>query len=276
MNPPTQFPASLELFHLVRRIADQNEESMRISDVDIGRAVGFESARTSRWKHGQIAVTDAARLLSLAQAFDINLTVLIHVAAGYLSADEALKVLEDESKLVRFLGEQLLLSKDHQALTLTSGDGMFFRVIRRSVGHYHRRVKRIGHPDGDRDREEPTVLLADDDKSAIEAFANLTGANTGIQGVVARSGPEALVIAGRTQPQLIIFDMFLGQIDGFSALRTLASDAATQEALLVATSLSLTPEITRQALGCGAIEVVPRPLRSRVLSRLLARVRRSR
>ncbi|MCP4679240.1 MAG: response regulator [Deltaproteobacteria bacterium] len=269
----TVFPASRELFNLVREIAHKCDPNDRISDVDIGRIIGFESPRTSRWKHGQIAVVDAARLLSLSQGFDIDISILNHVAAGYLSSDEALAILAEEGKMVRFLGEQIVLPVNHQMLTVTGGEGTTCRVIRRTAGHYHRKTKRLKGAAQTNEEDDAVVLLADDDRSTIEAFTNLTGQDTGITGVVARSGSTALVAAGRLRPQIVIFDLFLGQTDGFTALRSIANDEATRDAEVFATSLSLTPDVVRNALGCGALEVIQRPLRSRVLSRLLGRLR---
>ncbi|MCP4600865.1 MAG: response regulator [Proteobacteria bacterium] len=274
MARTTPFPASRELFKLVYAFANKRASKERMSDVEIGRVIGFESPRTSRWKHGQIAVVDAARLLALSQSFDIEISILAQVASGYLSADEALKILGNEGKLIRFLGDQLVLPTDDQMISLTGGEGTMCRVIRRTPGHYHRRAKRLGGAVRDDQESEPIVLLADDDKDAIDVFRNLTGADTGIVGVVARSAPEALLAAGRLRPQLVIFDLFLGQIDGFAAVRSLATDEATQEAEVFATSLSLSSDIVRAALGCGALEVLQRPLRSRTLGRLLGRLRR--
>ncbi len=256
-------------------MANKRNTKERLSDVDIGRVIGFESPRTSRWKHGQIAVVDAERLYALSQSFDIDISILVQVASGYLSAGEGIKILSNEGKLIRFLGEQIVLPADDQMVSLTGGDGTMCRVIRRTSGHYHRRAKRLRSAVQE-EESDPIVLLADDDKDAIEIFENLTGSDTGITGVVARTGPEALVAAGRLCPQLVIFDLFIGQADGFVALRSLISDEATQEAEVFATSLSLSIDIVRMALGCGAIEVLQRPLRSRTLSRLLGRLRHRR
>jgi CheY-like chemotaxis protein len=121
----------------------------------------------------------------------------------------------------------------------------------------------------------PTVLLVDDSPSTIRYFRNLTGEGTGINGIVVRSGPEALVTAGREQPQLVIFDLFIGQVDGFAAIKSLVESAATREAEVFATTLSMAPEIVRSALGAGAGEVIQRPLHSRALTGLLNRVRGS-
>ncbi|MCP4197668.1 MAG: response regulator [Proteobacteria bacterium] len=269
------FPASRELFKVIRVVANNRSSSDRISDVEIGRAVGFESARTSRWKHGQIAVTDAPRLLALSQSFDIDISILAQVSAGYILSDEALEILANEGKFVRFVGEQIVLPADDQVISLTGGDGTLCRVIRRSKGHYHRRAKRLGtNSISENKKELLTVLLVDDDENTIEVFNNLTGAETGIDGFVARTGLEALIHCGKTSPDLIIFDVFCGQIDGFAAIKSIATSEITQDTEIFATSLSLTRDVVRTALGSGALEVLQKPLKSSVLSRLLSRVRR--
>ena len=112
------------------------------------------------------------------------------------------------------------------------------------------------------------------DPTADFLFGNLTGSGTGIRGVVARTAPELLVVAGSLRPELIVLDLFLGGADGFAAVRTLTSQEATRSSALIATSLSLTPDVVRAARGAGADEVLQRPVGSRVLGKLLERLRR--
>jgi CheY-like chemotaxis protein len=270
------FPASRELFRLARAVVDATRPAERVSDAEIGRVVGLESARTSRWKHGQIAVADAARLLALAQSIGVDVTVLAHVAAGYLSAEEALAALATERDFLRFLGEQILLPADGQALSMVASDGTEARIVRHTAQHYERPFRRgspARYPADDRE-DDILVLLADDDAATIDMFGNLTGRGTGLAGVVARSLPEALVTAGRLRPRLAIIDLFLGQADGFAALRSLRAHEATSATELVATSLAATPDVVRAAKGSGASDVLERPLRARALGKLLRDLRR--
>ncbi len=274
MSKTVNFPASRELFQVARAVADALDRASvdRLSDAEIGKLIGFESARTSRWKHGQIAVQDAARLIALSQALDIDLTVLSHVASGSINATEALEILSNVNRLVRFLGEQMVLPADGLGITMRCANTRF-KVIRRSRGHYRRRPKRIGREGAVDTEDEPVVLLVDDNAPTIRYFRNLTGSGTGVNGIVARTGPEALIAAGKAQPQLVIFDLFIGQIDGFAAVKRLAESDATSEAEVYATSLSVTNDIVRTALGAGATDVIRRPIQARVLSALINRVR---
>jgi CheY-like chemotaxis protein len=270
------FPASRELFRLARAVVDTRRPAERVSDAEIGRVVGLESARTSRWKHGQIAVADAARLLALSQSIGVDIAVLSHVAAGYLSAEEALVLLSSEREFVRFLGEQVLLPQDGHALTMVASDGTEARIVRHTVQHYERPFRRgtSARRAAEGREDDVVVLLADDDAATIEMFSNLTGRGTGIVGVVARSLPEALVTAGQIRPRLAILDLFLGQADGFAALRSLRIHEATSATELVATSLTATPDVVRAAKGSGASDLLERPLRARPLGKLLRDLRR--
>lgn len=274
MPADPSFPASRELFKLARTVADASIPGERVSDAELGRMIGLESARTSRWKHGQIAVTDAARLLALSQSLDIDIAVLSQVAAGYLTCDEALELAGNERKLVRFLGDQLVLPRDNQVLTIQSGDGSRARVARRSPGRYERSFRRGGSAGLKAEGREISVMLVDDDEATLEMFGNLTGPGTGIAGQAIRNGAEALIAAGEQRPRMVLFDLFIGGVDGFAAVRSLASHKATSGTIVIATSLSLTPDLVRAAKGSGAVDVMQRPLRSRPLGKLLRDLRR--
>ena len=268
------FPASRELFRLVRQVADTIHVEEPLSDAALGRMVGLENARTSRWKHGQIAVDDAARLVSLSQSLSIDISLLCHVASGYLTAEEALSILGDEVHFLRFLSEQIVLPLNEQALTILDSVGCEARVVRSSSTQYRRQFRRggSGRPILKKEQEQ-TVLLAEDDPATLEIFENVTGAGTGIRGVITRSLTELLVLAGEIQPQMIIMDLFLPGADGFLALRTLSSSSTLATVRLIATSILMTPDVIRKAKGYGAHQVLERPLRARPIGKLLRELR---
>ena len=83
---------------------------------------------------------------------------------------------------------------------------------------------------------------------AAETFRNLTGQGTGLVGVVARTAAEALVLAGSRRPDMIIFDLFLPDCDGFAAIRSLAALDDTRGAEIIATTLTVT-RVSRSSNG---------------------------
>jgi CheY-like chemotaxis protein len=268
------FPSSRELFELVRDLADSNGKGAKMSDVDIGRLVGFESARTSRWKHGQISVADAARLNALGRSLDIDISVLTQVACGELTAAEALRILKDSGKFVRFLTDQIVLPMDDQLLTIGDGEGTRAQIVRHRPGVYRRAAKRVPTDQAIPDTPAPLILLADSDESTRNVFKSLTDPDAGIRGALARTGPEALLLAGELAPEIIVFDLFIGGVDGMAAIKTLKERTSNSGTEIFATSLVTDADTVRSARGCGARQVIPRPLRAHEIGQLVSRARR--
>ena len=269
MNQSVKFPNSVQLFLLVRKVADDVFTDEPVSDAALGRMIGLEGARTSRWKYGQIAVNDAPRLLALSQALSINVLILSNVAAGYLSADEAIVLLDSGTDFLRFISDQLVLPQNNQAITLIDSDGAEARVVRNSVNRYIRKFRRSGSLRPISKEEQKRIfLLADDDKAAIDVFRNITGKGTGVEGLVASTLSEALLLAGKYNPHLVVMDIFLPGADGFETLRALSKHSDSPNRL-IATSSVMTKDVIQKAKGCGAQQILDRPLRARALGKLV-------
>jgi signal transduction histidine kinase/CheY-like chemotaxis protein len=93
-----------------------------------------------------------------------------------------------------------------------------------------------------RQREEITILAIDDDPMAVELVeAILTG--EGFRVLRAYSGEEGLTIAQRDIPALIILDLLMPEVDGFTVVEQLRSDPVTTAIpIIILTSKSLTPD----------------------------------
>ena len=240
-------------------------------DAEVGALVGFENARTSRWKHGQINVADAARVLALAEALDLDPAILTEVAAGKLRADDAVPIVLDEDRQIRWLASAARPPREGAPVSIAGAGGLEIVVEKRGRRQYERRERRgrsVGLPP-----ERPrTALLADDDPDSVRVFRNVTGQQPGLHAEVVATPSQALVAAGRLAPHLVVLDPFLPGADGFAVLRALARDPATRGALLVAIVGRKADDATARAIGAGASEVIDRPLRATVLARLLKRV----
>jgi CheY-like chemotaxis protein len=265
------FPGAKELFELARVLSTLAEDGRAVRDAEVGALVGFENARTSRWKHGQINVSDAARLLALAEALDVDAAILAEVAAGKLRADDAVPIVLDEERQIRWLARAARPPREGAPLSIAGSGGLEIVVEKRGRRQYERRERRgraVGLPP-----ERPrTALLADDDADSIAVFQNVAGQQPGLHAEVVSTTAQALVAAGRLAPHLVLLDPFLPGADGFSVLRALSRDPATRGALLVAILGRKSDDLAAKATGAGASEVVDRPLRATVLSRLLKRV----
>lgn len=111
-----------------------------------------------------------------------------------------------------------------------------------------------------------TILLIEDDNILLETLAyNLMQA--GFQVLSADDGISGLEMARRAQPDLIVLDVMLPGLDGFSICRSIANDAAIPIVLLTA----LHDEAHRIAgLELGAVDYIVKPFS---MAELLARVR---
>src|SRR5437764_711031 len=112
----------------------------------------------------------------------------------------------------------------------------------------------------------PTILLIEDDQTLIETLRyNLEQA--GFTVAMAVDGITGLALARQLQPDLILLDLMLPGIDGFSICRTIAAEYAIPIIILTA----LQDEAHRIAgLELGANDYVVKPFS---LGELLARIR---
>jgi CheY-like chemotaxis protein len=103
---------------------------------------------------------------------------------------------------------------------------------------------------------KPTILLIEDNEQSLYLAAFLLEQN-GFKVVPARSGPEGIELAGRIQPALIILDIQLPQMDGYTVARELRRNPALRDVPIVAvTSYAMVGDRERtMEAGCnGYIE----------------------
>jgi len=117
-----------------------------------------------------------------------------------------------------------------------------------------------------------TIMVVDDEKrlvSLVESYLN----QAGYQVVTAFNGREALDIARREQPDLIILDLMMPIMDGHEFIETYRRDHTTPIILLTARV-----EEEEQVIGLelGADDYVTKPFRPReLMARVRAVLRRS-
>lgn len=112
------------------------------------------------------------------------------------------------------------------------------------------------------------ALVVDDDPDSLRMVADALEAN-GVTALVARSGEDALMLAERVTPDVVLLDAVMPGLDGFETCRRLKAPPLSLEApVLFMTGLS-EPENILRGLRVGGIDYVTKPL---ILEELLARV----
>ncbi len=122
--------------------------------------------------------------------------------------------------------------------------------------------------------EARRILIVDDEATSVELFTEILSAE-GYRTEAARSGPEALGLARRDPPDLILLDVRMPDMDGFEVCRHLKADARTAAVpVLIVTALDSARD-KEHGVAAGADDYVTKPvnpedLRTRV--RALIRV----
>lgn len=112
-----------------------------------------------------------------------------------------------------------------------------------------------------RENSGPPVVLVVEDDDVTRAFYESTLLAAGYIVESAQGGVEAVVIARRTRPAVIVLDLVMPQPDGWEAAQTLKSAPATSGAWLIAvTGRSTREDIDRAyTAGCDVVRVKPLP-----------------
>jgi DNA-binding response OmpR family regulator len=111
-----------------------------------------------------------------------------------------------------------------------------------------------------------TILVVDDERrlvSLVESYLTQEGYRV----VIAYDGKEALTVAGREKPDLIVLDVMMPEMDGYEFMRKHRAEANTPIILLTA---RVDDEDKIIGLEVGADDYITKPFRPR---ELVARVR---
>jgi CheY-like chemotaxis protein len=103
------------------------------------------------------------------------------------------------------------------------------------------------------------VLLVEDEEDNLNLFAQLLTLRD-CQVLVARDGREAITIAQREVPDLILMDLSLPALDGWEATRTIKSIPALAHIPIVALTAHAMVGDKEKALAAGCDGYIPKPI----------------
>jgi DNA-binding NtrC family response regulator len=115
----------------------------------------------------------------------------------------------------------------------------------------------------------PQVLLVDDNATNLQVlYQTLDG--KGYRLLAAKSGKDALSIASRAVPDLILLDVMMPEMDGFETCARLKADPRTRECAVIFLSAVTESSEKVRGLELGAVDFVNKPFQA---EEVLARVR---
>jgi len=120
--------------------------------------------------------------------------------------------------------------------------------------------------------KERTILIVEDDKALIDVLKyNLT--KEGYIIITALDGSQALEVARRSQPDVILLDVMLPKMDGFEVCRILRKEMTVPILMLTAKDSEIDKIV---GLEIGADDYLTKPFSMReLLARIRAMLRRS-
>ena len=123
--------------------------------------------------------------------------------------------------------------------------------------------------------KDQTVVIAEDDLDTRALFRKLCEL-AGFRVVEAGDGLEAVVVATRETPSLVVMDLSMPRMDGIDAAREMRKDERLRQVPIVFVTAhgAMGMELFGRAaeLGGGPVEYLPKPVDNRQLVDLIRRL----
>ncbi|MGD1918006.1 MAG: EAL domain-containing protein [Pleurocapsa sp.] len=113
-----------------------------------------------------------------------------------------------------------------------------------------------------------TILIVDDTPNILQLLFNYLN-NVGYKILIAQNGKKALKVAEAMQPDLIILDVMMPELDGFATCRYLKTNSSTKDIPIIFMTALAQPEEKVQGLMLGAVDYITKPIEEQ---ELLARI----
>lgn len=117
----------------------------------------------------------------------------------------------------------------------------------------------------------PLILCVDDDEDGRELCVRCLQ-RAGYGTAEAANGGDAVVLAKQLRPSLVLLDLVLPGIDGWTVATILHADSLTREIPLVAFTASVFPEHRARALEVGCTAFVEKPVAPEILVGVVTRI----
>jgi PAS domain S-box-containing protein len=109
-----------------------------------------------------------------------------------------------------------------------------------------------------------TALVADDNTVNRRVLASILE-SAGARVITANGGLEAVALATRHRPDVVLMDRRMADLDGFEATRRIHAHPATARTPVLAVTASAFGDVRDAARQAGCIDFVPKPIRAEVL-----------
>lgn len=111
------------------------------------------------------------------------------------------------------------------------------------------------------------ILLAEGDPVLRDLIVAALGRLfPGYRVITAGNGPEALALAGRHRPQLLLIDLLLLRLNGLEVMRQIKGQTRGDPAPIIVISALGFLEVVQQAVAAGAVDFLVKPFDMNLLA----------
>jgi CheY-like chemotaxis protein len=114
-------------------------------------------------------------------------------------------------------------------------------------------------PDALSEAHERPLVLVVDDEAAIRLLCRVNLRLEGVDTIEAANGEEALELARKHKPDLVLLDVMMPHLDGWQVADQLSRDGATREVPVVFLSARAEPADYLRGYELGAVGYVTKP-----------------
>jgi CheY-like chemotaxis protein len=115
------------------------------------------------------------------------------------------------------------------------------------------------------DKHCPVIMVVDDDPDSLSILAHHIR-REGLTVVEASSGTECLQVVKHHQPDVILMDLMMPEMDGFTLCRALRADPATTEIPVIMLTARDDVETRAEGMELGVSDFIAKPATRRQLA----------
>jgi CheY-like chemotaxis protein len=109
------------------------------------------------------------------------------------------------------------------------------------------------------------ILIVEDEETVLELVSEIFSRIGGYQVFCAKEGAEAITIARREKPDIILLDVQIPVVNGYEVCKTLKSDPDTAHIKIVMLTGMVQEANWEKARECGADDHIGKPFRPAAL-----------
>lgn len=229
---------------------------------DLANILGFEHSRAVRWKEGQMYVDRAEYLVRLADALEVDTMLLVGLASGSISVEQAQRQLQ---RVGRAGTDDI---KKRKGIVPMAAPKVAEPDLAADAGQF------ATDPTRWENSSRGVVLLISANGEGRAEFAESVARHPEVGGLVAAGFSVGLTLAERYRPELVLIDLGLAGGQAFDAVRVLSalSTRAGRRCRVVAGTSNVTDSIEKPALMAGAASVALFPFADHLFSGELDRL----